>query len=66
VSKKRKGVVTLVLSNIKEPDAFNEMLEDLGVDGQEFFECSEYATIEIRVDDSLNIIGGRFLPKSEW
>ena len=72
MSKKRsKGVATLLLSNIKESDAFFEMLSELGLgDNSEirdaFFDCGEYATIEIRVDESLNIIGGRFLQKSEW
>lgn len=67
--KSKPKTVTVRLFNIKEPDRFGGLAADLKLHAdirEQFFECSEYASVELEVDDSLNIIGGRFLPRSEW
>lgn len=68
----------LILDSIKDPDKFTEMCWELGLireddRGRDYdsvesplvakhFEFHEYASIEIEVDENLNIVGGRFLP----
>lgn len=67
----------IVLDSLKEPDKFQELCVDLGLIQyneiwagdpkvsplvDKFFDCGEYASIEIEVDENLNIVGGRFLP----
>lgn len=59
----------ILLFNIKEPDAFQEMCHTLDVSEKirdKCLESGEYASLEIDVTPDLKIVGGRFLPRSEW
>lgn len=52
----------------KDPDGWNALAADLGLTAEQrdmFFEHGEYATLEIEIDDSLNIVGGRVLPSED-
>lgn len=61
----------MVIDNHKSPDGWNEMLYTLGLYSEDeesplverYFDFGEYASVEIEVDENLNIIGGRFLPR---
>lgn len=54
----------IILTNIKDPDGWQELAEALGLSAnarKKFFEFGEYASIEIVVDADCNIVGGRIL-----
>mgnify|MGYP003492003760 CR=1 FL=1 len=59
---------TTRLDSIKDPDAWPELCDALGLSDEvrdAHFEFGEYATIEIEVTPDLRIVGGRIVPKSQ-
>ena len=59
---------TIRLYDIKDPDGWGELIYDLKLKKdvrKKHFEYSEYASIEIEVDENLNIISGRILKVGE-
>lgn len=53
------------LSNIKSSDGWGELAFELGKTEDEIsdiFEYGEYGSIEIIVDENLNIVGGKIIP----
>lgn len=52
---------------IKDPDGLFNLTERLGVkDSQRFVEFGDNARIDLEVNEKLEIVGGRFVPISEW
>ncbi len=62
-----RKTATLILSSIKEPDAFNKLIDDLGLTEakrKRYFEFCEYADLELEVDEDLNVVSGRFVERT--
>jgi hypothetical protein len=60
-----KRTATITLESVKATDAWYELGLDLGKSHKEInriFEWGEYGTVEITVDEDLNIVGGRIVP----
>jgi hypothetical protein len=66
-----KKTAKIVLESVKDPDGWWELITALGLGGDDpesakkrkaHWEWGEYASVEIEVDEDLNIIGGRILP----
>ena len=63
---------TIRLDILKAPDLWADLSEQLGLDEETFsryFEYGDYGAIEIEVDDTLKILGGRFIPcgkRPQW
>ena len=58
----------IVITDIKDPDKWRELQENLDLDYETFIdyiEYGDYANIELEVDAEFNIIGGRFLPNKK-
>jgi hypothetical protein len=56
---------TIRLNDIKDSDGWYELGHDLGMTPKQIsktFEYGEYGSIEIIVDEKLNIIGGKIIP----
>jgi len=56
---------TVRLDMIKAPDLWADLSEQLGMEDETFFrhfEYGDYGEIEIEVDETLKILGGRFIP----
>lgn len=56
---------TIRLDMLKAPDLWWELSEQLGLDHEtcsRYFKFGDYGEIEIEVDETLKIIGGRFIP----
>lgn len=51
----------IILTNIKDPDGWQELAEALGLSANARKKFGEYASIEIVVDADCNIVGGRIL-----
>lgn len=50
---------------LKAPDLWWSLSQELGLDEETFsryFEYGDYGEIEIEVDETLKIVGGRFIP----
>jgi len=55
----------ITLESIKSSDGWAELGFELGFEYEkisETFEYGEYGSIEIEVDENLNIVGGRIIP----
>jgi hypothetical protein len=64
-TKKRK-TATVVLDSVKEPDAFGELIHELGLSdakASKYFEFGEYAAFELEIDEDMNVIGGKVLKR---
>lgn len=66
-----KKTSTIVLEDIKDPDGWGALITALGYSGYEnehrrrkFFRWGEYAAVELVIDEDMNIVGGRVLPRS--
>ena len=60
-----KKTATIVLDSIKDPDGWGDLISALDLTEakrKKHFEYSEYASVELEVDQDLNIVGGRILP----
>lgn len=56
---------TIEIHHIKDPDLWWQLAEKLGLSDEifsEHFEFGDYAALELEVDESLRVVGGRFLP----
>lgn len=56
------------LDNIKEPDGWGNLIHALGLPKElvkHHFEWSEYASLELEIDENLNVVGGRILRLEE-
>jgi len=65
MGKNAKTTATIVLSSVKDPDGWGEIIHELGLSeakARKFFEFHEYASLEIEIDADMNIVGGRVLP----
>lgn len=63
-----KKTSEIVLSSIKDPDTWGELIHALKLPAskaKKHFDCSEYASLELTIDEDLNIIGGRILRLDE-
>lgn len=53
------------LDSIKFTDGWAELAYELGISDEireEHFLYGEYASLELEIDDELNVVGGRILP----
>jgi len=49
----------------KDPDGWHEVIETLGLSAKverKYFEFGEYATVELEIDENLQVVGGRLIP----
>lgn len=49
----------------KDPDGWGDLINELGLSEaktSKYFEFCEYATVELEIDEKLNIVGGKILP----
>ena len=57
----------MVLEDIKDPDGWTQLLGELGINSEEtrrrYFRWGEYGSVEIEVNDKLQIVGGRIIPR---
>lgn len=63
---KKKPTHRIVLDDIKDPDGWGDLIEALELsesDMEHHFECREYASLELEIDEDLNVVGGRILPR---
>jgi len=61
----KKKTATIVLDSVKDPDGWYQLSEELGLSDEtrdKFFEFSEYATIELVIDEDMNVVGGCVVP----
>lgn len=62
---KIKKTVKITLNSIKDPDEFGLLISNLSLPQEiieKYFEFQEYASLELEIDEDLNIVGGKFLP----
>lgn len=66
-----KKTATIVLKDIKSSDGWGPLISALGYGGDEneerrnkFFEFHEYASIELTIDEDMNVVRGRILPRN--
>lgn len=63
-----KKTAKISLSSVKDSDGWAELGFELGFSEKKIskvFQWSEYADLEIEVDEDLNIVGGRIIPHHE-
>jgi hypothetical protein len=61
----RLKTTRVIVPDIKEPDAWSEMLAELGVPAHvrdRFLQFGEYASLELEVNEKLEIVSARFIP----
>jgi hypothetical protein len=61
----KKKTASIVIDSIKDPDGWSNLISALDLTEakrKKHFKFSEYASVEIEVDQDLNIVGGRILP----
>ena len=66
MSEIKQNIHTIKLTDIKEPDKFNELLYRLDIPKElrdEYFEFAEYIDLELAFDDELNIVNAKVLEK---
>jgi hypothetical protein len=54
----------IVLISIKDSDGWHELATALDLSEEqrrEYFEFGEYASLELKIDENLNVVGGKFL-----
>lgn len=62
-----KKTSTITLDNIKD-EGWADLGHSLGMSNEEIrntFQYSEYGAVKLVVDENLNIVGGRIIPKSK-
>jgi hypothetical protein len=55
----------VIVPDIKEPDVWSEMAANLGVPAHvrdRFLQFGEYASLELEVNEKLEIVSARFIP----
>lgn len=58
---KKKPTLTVYLSSVKDPDVWGEVIRHFKMSDakrNKHFEFSEYATLELEIDENMNIVGG--------
>lgn len=58
-------LTSTVRFNIKDPDEICRLITELGLGTDEYrkyFECAEYATLELTFNQDLKVVGGRVVP----
>lgn len=53
------------LDTIKDPDGWGQLIHELGLSDEvrsKHFEWSEYAALELEIDEDLRVVGGRVVP----
>ncbi len=61
---KKLKTAKIVLDSIKDPDGWGQLIYELDLTGKaarEHFEFSEYASLELVIDESLKVVSGRIL-----
>ena len=55
----------MTIADIKDSDGWHELAHSLGIEDKmsEYFAYGEYGSIEIEVDQNMNIVGGKILKK---
>jgi len=59
----------ITLEMVKDPDGWGRAQQVLGLTEETtraFFEHGEYAYVEVELDESLRVVSGRLVPRSEW
>lgn len=57
---------TIRLYSIKDPDVWPDLIIKLGLTEEQraaYFDCAEYADLELEIDSELLVLGGRILPR---
>jgi hypothetical protein len=58
---------TIVLADVKDSDGWGELATALGLSDEvreAHFRYGEFATLELEIDDELQVVGGRVVPRS--
>lgn len=56
----------IVLDNVKDPDGWGGLIQELALSqkvSREHFDFGEYASLELEIDEDLNVVGGRVLKR---
>ncbi len=61
-----KKTITIVIEDHKDPDVWGDVIDHFKMsyeDAQRHFDFAEYASLELEIDEKMNIVGGRILPR---
>lgn len=66
IGMRSKKTASMTLDTVKDSSGWYELGHELGLSEQQIvqtFEGGEYGSVRIVVDDKLNVVGGRIIPK---
>lgn len=55
----------MVIDSYKDPDGWGQLIDELDLSEEkrrQFFEWCEYASLELVIDEDMNVVSGHLLP----